>query len=267
MSDVFDLTRGESPLIVSFPHSGEDISPYANRMTAAAHKVPDCDWHLPRLYSFLSGTDVTCIKANYARYVIDLNRDSSGKSLYPGQNVTELCPTTTFEEEAVYQNGQAPDEVEVQERVATYWRPYHDALKIEIDRVKAIHGYALLWDAHSIRSHVPRFFEGRLPDLNFGTNNDETCNPTLSETIMDIVSDQQEYSSVLNGRFKGGFITRNYGDPANSVHAVQLELSQVTYMNEDYPYGYEATHAEDIASLIKRIIERVKMWRPETVVS
>ncbi len=265
MNNVFELTRGDSPLIISFPHSGEDISPYADRMTAAAHKVPDCDWHLPRLYSFLLDMNVTRLKANYARYVVDLNRDPSGKSLYPGQNVTELCPTTTFEEEAVYLDRQAPDDIEVQERVKTYWKPYHNSLKAEIARVKAIHGYALLWDAHSIRSHVPRFFEGRLPDLNFGTNNDQTCDPALSEAIMNIVSEQQEYPSVLNGRFKGGFITRNYGDRSNNVHAVQLELSQITYMNEAFPYNYKVDKAEHIAGLIQEIIENVKVWRPEAV--
>ncbi len=262
MNKVFDLTRGQGPLIVSFPHSGEDISPYSDRMTDAACNTPDCDWHLPKLYSFLVDMGVTYIKANYARYVIDLNRDPSGRSLYPGQNVTELCPTTTFDEEAVYLAGQAPDEAEVRERVEAYWRPYHSALKAEIERVKAIHGYALLWDAHSIRSHVPRFFEGRLPDLNFGTNNDETCSPALSEAIMEIASDQQVYSSVLNGRFKGGFITRHYGDPVNNVHAVQLELSQSTYMDEEFPYEYETEKASNIAALINELVQAVQSWKP-----
>lgn len=224
--------------------------------------MPDCDWHLPELYSFLADKDVTYIKANYARYVIDLNRNPSGRSLYPGQNVTELCPTTTFDEAAVYLEGQAPDEAEVRERVEAYWRPYHDALKMEIERVKAVHGYALLWDAHSIRSHVPRFFKGRLPDLNFGTNNNETCAPALSEAIMTIVSTQQVYPSVLNGRFKGGFITRHYGDPVNNVHAVQLELSQVTYMDEEFPYEYEVEKAANIAELINEVIHTVQAWKP-----
>jgi len=265
VTKIFDLTRGTSPLIISMPHSGEDISPCQDQMTAPAKCLPDCDWHLSQLYAFLSGLGVTWIKANYARYVIDLNRDPSGKSLYPGQSVTELCPTTTFAEQPVYLEGQNPSAAEITRRVETYWKPYHAALETEIVRVKAIHGYVILWDAHSILSRVPRFFEGRLPDLNFGTHNDATCAPALSALIMETTQKYTQYKAVLNGRFKGGYITRHYGKPTNHVHAVQLELSQITYMLEQYPFTYLKDKAHAVGGVIEALVKVVATWKPENI--
>jgi len=244
------------------PHSGEELGPYAGRMTAAALKIADTDWHLPRLYSFLADMDATVLHAHYSRYVIDLNRDPSGKSLYPGQNVTELCPTTTFDEQPVYLPGETPHEAEQRDRVAHYWKPYHNALAAEIERVRHIHGYALLWDAHSIRSEVPRFFGGRLPDFNLGTNDGLSCSPDLAEAVYDVAAKAEGYSAVLNGRFKGGFITRKYGQPAHGVHAIQLELSQVTYMEETFPYSYLPDRAGKVAKPIQAMLVAMLGWKP-----
>lgn len=263
MSAKYNLSRGESPLVVSMPHCGEALGPFAGRMTAAACQIADTDWHLPRLYGFLGDLDATVLSAEYSRYVIDLNRDPSGKSLYPGQNVTELCPTSTFAEEPIYKEGEAPTSVEVRERADTYWHPYHNALMAEIERVKAIHGYALLWDAHSIRSHVPRFFDGRLPDLNLGTNDGASCDLGLAEQVYAAACDAEGFTSVLNGRFKGGYITRYYGNPAMGVHAIQLELAQVTYMDESHPFAYREELANKVAAPIRRMMEAMLAWRPE----
>lgn len=262
MSEIFTLERGQSPLLVSMPHSGESLGPYAARMTEAAKKLADTDWHLPALYSFLKEMDVTILTATHSRYVIDLNRDPSGESLYPGQNVTELCPTTTFDEEEVYQAGEKPLPEECAARVERYWQPYHDAIANELERLKKQHGYALLWDAHSIASVVPRFFEGQLPDFNLGTNNGETCGAGLGEALLNVAQGFKGYSSVLNGRFKGGFITRNYGQPDNNIHAVQLELSQHTYMNEAHPYPYQKNKAVSVGACIKKLIETMQAWGP-----
>ncbi|WP_247118465.1 N-formylglutamate deformylase [Kordiimonas marina] len=263
MSDeIYNLRRGHGPLIVSMPHSGEELGPFAPRMTEAARQIADTDWHMPALYDFLSDMDVTVLSARYSRYVIDLNRDPSGKSLYPGQSVTELCPTSTFDNEPLYAPGETPDDAEISARTATYWQPYHDALQAEIARVKAAHGYALLWDAHSIRSVVPRFFEGRLPDFNLGTNEGLTCCPTVAGRVFAVADATDAYTAVANGRFKGGYITRTYGKPAEDVHAIQLELTQATYMDEDHPFAFRPDRAGEVAKPIRLMIEAMLAAKP-----
>jgi N-formylglutamate amidohydrolase len=232
-------------------------------MTADALKIADTDWHLQKLYGFLAALDATVLHAHYSRYVIDLNRDPSGKSLYPGQSVTELCPTTTFAHEPIYRPGEEPDATEQQARVESYWKPYHSALWAEIERVRHIHGFALLWDAHSIRSHVPRFFDGALPDFNLGTNDGATCAPGAIETAYAVARQTEDYTAVLNGRFRGGYITRHYGHPAAGVHAVQLELSQATYMDESFPFTYRAEKAAAVAAPIRAMLEALAAWSPE----
>ena len=262
MSDIFSFRKGDVPLLVSLPHSGESLGPFAAQMTPAAKRMADTDWHLGKLYGFLDDMGVSLLAATHSRYVIDLNRDPSGKSLYPGQDVTELCPTTTFAGEPIYQQGMVPSGLDVASRVTTYWQPYHDALAAELDRLKAVHGYALLWEAHSIASHVPRFFEGKLPNFNLGTNEGNSCGKGLGEGLLEAVGSKSAYSSVLNGRFKGGYITRHYGNPAADVHAVQLELSQVTYMDEKHPFSYNAQAAAAVAAPIRRMIEVMLDYRP-----
>jgi len=265
LSEIFDHKAGCSPLLVSMPHAGEKLGSFAPRMTDAAKQIVDTDWHLPKLYDFLGGLDATVLSAQYSRYVVDLNRDPAGRSLYPGQNVTELCPSTTFDERPIYTGGEAPVAAEVAERVETYWRPYHAALQAEIARIKAEHGYVLLWDAHSIASKVPRFFSGRLPDFNLGTNDGLSCGRGLGETLISAARAQRDYSAVLNGRFKGGYITRTYGNPAAGVHAVQLELSQITYMDETFPFSYRATKADAVAGPIQALIEAMLGWAKNSV--
>lgn len=260
MSDIYELRRGNSPLLVSMPHSGESLGPYMPRMTEAALRIADTDWHLPKLYDFLPELDATVLAASHSRYVVDLNRDPSGKSLYPGQNVTELCPTTTFDEAPIYNEGEMPHVDEIAERVETYWQPYHTAIVTELARIKSIHGYALLWDAHSIASEVPRFFAGRLPDLNFGTDGGKSCGSGLGKTLKHTSQNFSDYPAVLNGRFKGGFITRKYGAPDDNIHAVQLELSQITYMNEAYPFEYCSSKASQIAQPIRTVMEAMLDW-------
>jgi len=262
LSDIFNFIKGDTPLLVSLPHSGESLGPFADTMTVAAKRIADTDWHLPRLYGFLGEMGASVLAARHSRYVIDLNRDPTGKSLYPGQNVTELCPTTTFAGDAIYREGAGPSEEEVEARVAKYWRPYHDALKAELARLVARHGYALLWETHSIASRVPRFFEGRLPDFNLGTNGGKSCGAGLGESLLASLGPESGYSGVLNGRFKGGYITRHYGNPAGGVHAVQLELSQITYMDESHPFSYHAEKADQVALPIRSMIERMLDYKP-----
>ncbi|MDR6392429.1 N-formylglutamate deformylase [Paraburkholderia phenoliruptrix] len=260
---VFTLHRGSLPMLISIPHLGTRIpADIAATMTPVALRTDDCDWHLDRLYAFAKRMGASILAPAYARYVIDLNRPPDGANLYPGQDTTGLLPVDTFDKEPLYREGYLPDDAEVARRRAAYWTPYHDALASEIAALKATHGKVLLWEAHSIRSRVPRFFEGRLPDFNFGTSNGASAVAGLAEELAAVVERHGGYSAVANGRFKGGYITRHYGEPSQGVHAVQLELSQITYMQEQVPYAYDEALAAKIEPLLEQLVatalERVK---------
>jgi N-formylglutamate deformylase len=254
--DFFSLRRGTAPLLVSMPHVGTFLPPeLAARMTTAALAVPDTDWHVDRLYDFLGDLDASVLRPTHSRYVVDLNRPPDGAALYPGQDTTALVPIDTFAREPIYRAGETPDEREIAARIARRWRPYHDALRGELDRIRSLHGYALLWDAHSIASELPRFFSGRLPDLNFGTASGASCAPGIEAAVFAEAGRAAGYSAVLNGRFKGGYITRAYGRPAERVHAIQLELSQRTYMNEPPPFEFREDLAGRLRPWLRRFLE------------
>ena len=231
MNTSYDLVTGSIGMLISMPHNGQLI-PYsiASNMTPTGHQVPDTDWYMDKLYDFAQDLGISIIKPRYSRYVIDLNRNIDGINLYPGANSTELCPTTAFDLSPLYIVGHEPDKAEIQRRIDGYWQPYHQALKNILAEMKATYGKVVLLDAHSILSQVPRFFEGQLPDFNFGSANGKSCSGELINKIAQL--DLLPYSTVVNGRFKGGYITRVYGRPAENIHAVQLELSQHTYMDE-----------------------------------
>ena len=250
------LHRGSVPLLVSLPHEGTELPPdLAARMTDAARAVPDTDWHVSRLYAFARELGASILVPRWSRYVVDLNRPPDDASLYPGQNTTGLCPTRRFSGEPVYLPGQDPSEGEVRDRVERYWRPYHDILRGELERLRALHGRALLWEGHSIRgSGLPFLFEGRLPDLNLGTANGASCAPGLQARLEAVLSAQTDYDWVANGRFKGGHITRHYGDPARGIDAVQLEISQRNYMDED-SFEYDEAKAAKLLSLLRKLLE------------
>jgi N-formylglutamate deformylase len=258
---TYAFRQGRTPLLVSMPHVGLDIpDDIAGRLTGDALMRPDTDWHIDLLYDFLERAGASAISATCSRYVVDLNRAPDGAELYPGANATELCPTTSFANRPLYRDGQQPDGDEIARRVELYWRPYHAALAAELDRLKDAHGVAVLWDAHSIRSVVPRFFEGVLADFNFGTAGGDSCDPDLAARLMAIAGSAEGYSATLDGRFKGGYITRHYGRPGDGVHAVQLELSQRTYMDEDPPFAFRADLADAIRPTLRRLTGSIPPW-------
>ena len=254
--NTFTLHRGTAPLLVSLPHDGHEIpEALAARMTPEARRAPDTDWHVARVYAFARDLGASMLVPRFSRYVVDLNRPPDDTSLYPGQNTTGLCPAVRFCNEPVYLDGQAPTPDEVADRVDTYWRPYHDALAAELDRLRTAHGRVLLWEGHSIRgTGLPFLFEGRLPDLNLGTANGTTCAPEVQARIEQALAAQANYDYVVNGRFKGGHITRHYGDPANGIDAVQLETSQRTYMDED-SFEYDERKAANAQRVIRSLVE------------
>ena len=259
--DVVRVHRGDAPLIVNFPHVGIHLpADIADTMTPLARHVPDTDWHVDRLYGFAKDMGATTIASTHSRYVIDLNRAPDNKPLYPGAENTELCPLTTFDHEPIYLPGQEPDQAEVARRIETFWTPYHETIASEIDRLRQQHDKVLLWDGHSIRSEVPRFFDARLPDFNLGTGDGIAAAPELAEAVLASAEAENAYTTAYNGRFKGGYITRNFANPTNSVHAIQLELSQITYMEETLPFRYLPEAAAQVSGAIERMVRTACDW-------
>ncbi len=253
---IYTLRTGSVPMLVSMPHSGVHI-PVAlrDRYLPQALLVEDTDWHLSRLYDFLDALGVSVLTPHTSRYVIDLNRPPDDTPMYPGAANTELCPTRFFNGTPLYQVGDEPTAEERAERRDIYWQPYHRALADELARLKATHGYALLWDAHSIRSEIPWLFEGRLPDLCIGTAGGASADASITRAVSEACIASPEFTSVVNGRFKGGYITRTYGSPQHHVHAIQLEMCQRTYMQESPPYAYYEPLAARLQPVLQHMIE------------
>jgi N-formylglutamate deformylase len=252
--------RGDSPLVVSMPHVGTFVPHLIGRaFTDCAACRCDTDWHLPRLYDFVHAIGATTIVANFSRYVIDVNRPPDGTNLYPGRDTPKLCPTDTFDQRALYRDGE-PDAAGVQRRLDSVWWPYHRRLERELARVKAQHGIAVLWDAHSIVSVAPRLFEGKLADFNLGTADGASCDPGLSSQLKAAFDKHAGYTSVLNGRFKGGYITRQYGRPAKNIHAVQLEMSECIYMDETPPYTFRPAKASPVRDILHEQLLLARDW-------
>ena len=252
----FSLHPGDVPLLVSIPHLGTGI-PQALRagFVPRALEVEDADWHLDRLYAFARELGASVLQPTVSRYVIDLNRPPDDAPMYPGASNTELCPTRFFNGDALYQEGRAPTpEVRLQRR-EQYWAPYHQALEQELARIRARHGFALLWDAHSIRSEIPWLFEGRLPDLNIGTAGGTSAHPSITDAVARAAARHPQVTHVVNGRFKGGYITRHYGAPAAHVHAVQLEMCQCLYMREAPPWAWDEARAAAVQPVLRDMVE------------
>ncbi|MDB5748188.1 MAG: hutG [Massilia sp.] len=257
----FRFKAGSTPMLLSMPHVGTDIpDEVAVHMTPCARATADTDWHLAELYGFAQQLGISTLAARWSRYAIDLNRPPENTNLYPGMDTTGLCPVDTFGRERLYQEGHVPDQAEVARRLARYWQPYHNQLRAELARLLALHGRVVLWDAHSIASRVPRFFEGRLPDLNFGTAEGKSCDPGLENAVLELARAQDRFSIALNGRFKGGHITRFYGQPIGGVHAIQLEMCQCLYMIEAPPFAYRPEVAAEVQPLLKDMVQAALDW-------
>ena len=262
-TDTFTLHRGRSPLLISLPHVGTVIpADQQHRYTPRALETEDTDWFLDRLYGFAAPLGATLIVPRYSRYLVDLNRSSDDAPMYPGQNNTELCPTRHFTGEALYRDGLAPDAAEIGRRVARYWQPYHDALRDELALLRSTHGHAVLFDAHSIKSELPWLFDGQLPHMSVGTASGDSCAATLRDAVMRVFAAQPDFSHVLDGRFKGGHITRHYGKPDDGVHAIQLEMCWRSYMHETPPYRWDDTRAAGVTPLLRAVVETLMGWTP-----
>ena len=255
------VKAGNSPLVLGLPHVGTLLTKQVNdSLNDRGRILSDTDWHIDRLYDSLLG-DVTTVSATFHRYVIDLNRDPSGQSLYPGQNTTELVPLTDFDGNTIWNS--EPSTQEIKKRIPVFHATYHKALELELERVKNIHGFVLLYDCHSIRSVIPNLFEGVLPDFNIGTNKGTSCDPLIEKIVVDTVKKYTNYSNVLNGRFTGGWTTRNYGLPEKGYHAIQMELAQSAYLSdENEGWEYDDTKAELIRVTLTDILTSLAQWKP-----
>ena len=261
---VFTLYRGHLPLLVSVPHAGTVIPvDQQPRYVQRALAVEDTDWFMEEVYGFVHELGASLLVPRHSRYLIDLNRPPENLPMYPGVNNTELCPTRFFSGDALYREGQAPDDAEIARRLQRYWQPYHQALQTELARLKAEHGHALLFDGHSIKSQLPWLFDGQLPDLNLGTVNGASCAPSLRAALGGVLAAQTEFTHVVDGRFKGGYITRRYGQPAQGVHAVQLEKCWRCYMEETPPFAVDAARLRRLQPVLRALLKTMLDWTPD----
>ncbi|GAA0605884.1 N-formylglutamate deformylase [Paenochrobactrum glaciei] len=256
---AFEVKQGSSPVIIGLPHTGTNVpDDIWARLNDNGRILADTDWHIHKLYDGLL-ENATTVRATFHRYCIDANRDPEGVSLYPGQNTTSLIPITDFDGLAIWKEGEEPKSDDIQDRLSRFHKPYHDAFAAEIERVKNIHGIAVVYDCHSIRSHIPFLFEGTLPDFNIGTDMGKTCAAEIEAIAVDVTSKASGYSSILNGRFKGGWTTRYYGQPENRVHAIQMELAQKTHLaSESLPFAYDEAKAERLRIHLKTLLQRIE---------
>lgn len=262
--DSYTLHRGSTPVLISLPHVGTLIPQEIGAdLVEPALQVPDTDWHLEQLYGFARQMGVGLLVPRYSRYLIDLNRPPENTPMYAGVNNTELCPTRFFTGEPLYRSGREPDEAAIAQRRVGYWRPYHTALASELKRLKAAHGHAVLFDGHSIKSELPWLFEGRLPDLNLGTVAGSSCADSLRRALLGVLRVQRHFSHVVDARFKGGYITRHFGRPADSVHAVQLEMCWRCYMPEQPPYQVDPERAAALAPVLRGLVQTMLNWKPD----
>lgn len=263
MDNVLSFTQGQIPLLVSIPHAGLELTPTVESgLVDEALGLPDTDWHIPLLYAFAKEMGASVLVGHYSRFVIDLNRPSDDQPLYAGAT-TGLYPATLFDGVPLFKERQEPSAEERKRYLEHVWTPYHQTLGSELERLRTAYGYALLWDAHSIRSVVPHLFEGQLPDFNLGTFNGASCDPQVASRLEAVCTAAEGYSHVLNGRFKGGHITRQYGDPARDIHAVQLELAQCRYMEEFEPFSYREDLAAPTQGVIRQLLEAFVAWGQE----
>ena len=263
MDNVFSFHQGQLPLLISIPHAGLKLTDTVrDGLVPAARSLPDTDWHIPQLYDFARELGASVVAAQYSRFVIDINRPDDDKPLYAGAT-TGLYPATLFEGEPLFLEGKAPSAQQRAQYLEQIWRPYHAKVESELARLREAFGYALLWDAHSIRSQIAHLFDGKLPDFNLGTFNGASCDPELAQRLKGVCAGFPAYSHVLNGRFKGGHITRHYGAPANHIHAVQLELAQSTYMNEVEPFAYREDLAQPTQVVLRGLLETLLGWGRE----
>jgi formiminoglutamase len=258
----FHFFAGDTPLLISIPHVGTDLTQQVETgLSEVARPLPDTDWHLTRLYDFAQSLGAGVLSARYSRFVIDLNRPPDDKPLY-ATATTGLYPDILFDGTPAFRSDEAPDDAQKAFALEEIWRPYHEKIKQELGRLKQRFGHAVLFDAHSIRGHIPRLFEGQLPDFNIGTNEGRSCDAGLTQRLAGICT-APGYRHVVNGRFKGGYITRHYGDPDDGIHAVQLELAQRTYMRETLPFGYIPEQAMKVQPILRRFVQALIDFKPD----
>lgn len=258
---LYAFREGSTPLLVDVPHAGTRVpDELERRFTPAAAALPDTDWHVDRLVESAPALGAGLMVATHSRYAIDLNRGLDDVPLYD-RPTTGLVPTETFDGQPVYAD-RTPGDAEIAARIERFWRPYHARLADVLSAIRDRHGHAVLLDVHSIRSRIPRLFDGRLPDLNLGTHEGASCAPALKRLALETLSTFEDFSLVADGRFTGGHITRHYGRPDSGVHALQIEIAQACYMDENRPEDWNDERAQPLREVLAALIARLVAWRP-----
>lgn len=256
---IIPAAHSEIPIFVSVPHCGTAFpQELVEQFDPALAVAPDdTDWFVDTLYDFVSEMGISMIAAHYSRWVIDLNRDPDSKPLYTdGRIITALCPTTTFTGQPLYlDKRQEVSGEEVTRRVGLYYRPYHDKIKEILAEMKKKHGRVLLWDCHSIRQIVPTIQQDKFPDLILGDADGTSASQALTSIALKTLG-SEKYRLSHNHPFKGGFITRHFGTPANQQHALQLEMTKVNYM-DDTELKYNKERADRMRKLLRRNFEEI----------
>ncbi len=245
------------PIILSVPHCGTDFpdeirNDYVPEMMAAPD---DTDWFVHQLYNFATELGITIIHAKYSRWAIDLNRDPESAPLYDdGRIITGLTTTTDFFGKSIYiSDDRIPDQKEVERRLTEYYWPYYNKIQDLLDERLATFGKALLWDAHSIRHFVPTIRKEIFPDMILGNNDETTAHPELIETALHGLT-SGKFGVNHNTPFKGGHITRYFGKPEQNIHALQLEMNKILYM-DDEERNFHEERANEMRAVLKPTFE------------
>jgi N-formylglutamate deformylase len=243
------------PIVISVPHAGtafpDDIQ---SELKTSLLPPDDTDWFVHQLYDFAAELGIPVLKANYSRWVVDLNRNPDSSPLYhDGRVLTGLCTTTTFLGESIYIDERTEiNPAEVARRKTRYFEPYHEALQQLLDATKARFGRVLLWDCHSIRRVVSAIHDGPFPDLILGSADQTSASAVLIEQALHELGGGP-HSLKHNTPFKGGYITRHFGRPAEQQHALQLEMSKDVYM-DDAEQQYDQPRATQIRAILRQTL-------------
>ncbi|GAA4113631.1 N-formylglutamate deformylase [Aquimarina addita] len=256
---ITEATVPKVPILISIPHAGTqfpvEIKHYYKKKMR--NHLDDTDWYVHKLYEFAPSLGITIIKANLSRWVIDLNRDPKSIPLYTDNRlITAITPITDFYGNNIYTSSSSePDPIEIQRRLDLYYWPYYRQIETLIADLKKKFGKVLLWDAHSIRHLVSTIQKKPFPDMILGNNDQKTAHPQLILTALEKLR-SKKFEVAHNTPFKGGHITRYFGKPAQNVHALQLEMNKILYM-DDNEITYNTKRASEVQEVLQDTLQHL----------
>lgn len=261
----FRFQRGELPVLIEVPHAGLAIPEVVRSelRTPLEHVLRDADLFVDQLYAEAPGRGASMLTALTSRYVIDLNRAPDDVDLrtvpdHPaprGAASRGVVWRTTTDGRPLLRRPLSYRQLEA--RLRRFHRPYHAALRAELQRLRSEHGYAIAIAAHSMPS-VGRGPGGRSvkrPDVVPGSRGRTSADPRL----LDLVAGHFEDAGLSvrhDDPYRGGYTTAHYGRPAEGWHVVQIELSRALYVDERTSEP-KADGFARLQSLLGALIEKV----------